>query len=247
MKTILTFASAAALAAATLSANAWWAVPYQPCNAPTAEQQKAMTEQQKAFAQKRQQAFEQMMAAQRKMAEQMAAQQAEMVKRAKANGYAPAADSFFAGPWGNDRVGASPWGDDAFNDFGPMGAEPPFANPWAEGPFAGEPKMPQAPTFPDMPAPPAMDVGQPPVPAFVNDHYAAMEAQRAKLIEESKARHDKAMKEMNERREKLLARYTSARPFMMPYGSAAKAPEQQTAAPAPASKSPATATATETN
>jgi hypothetical protein len=180
-----------------------------------------------------------------------------MAKRAKASGYAPATDPFFAAPWGNDRVGARPWGDDAFNDFGPMGAEPPFANPWAEGPFAGEPKMPEAPTFPDMSAPFAdmptfpempepygMDVGQPPVPAFVNHHYAAMEAQRAKLIEESKARHDKAMKDMNERREKLLARYTSAPPVMMPYGPATKAPEQKTAAPAPASKSPAPATET---
>ncbi len=79
MKKIATIASAVALTATSLSASAWWGC--NPC-AMTEEQQQAMAQQQTK-------AREQMMAAQRWMAEQMAAQRAEMTKRMQAQGVDP--------------------------------------------------------------------------------------------------------------------------------------------------------------
>ena len=67
-------------------------------------------------------------------------------------------------------------------------------------------------------------------PPHVQARYAVMQAQRAKAMEESKARRDKAMKEMTERRKEMEANrfarpHRYARPFASPYAMMAKAPE----------------------
>lgn len=273
MKTILTLASAAALAATTLTANAWWGGPYGPyagytpygTAGLTADQQKAMADQQKK-------AMEQMMAAQRKMAEQMAARRAEIAKQMKDKGYDPMmANPFFAGPGAADPFSAGPWGVNPFDAaYGPMGPEPSFADPWGTDPFAAAPKMPESPKFGEMPEPdmtgpfgtdipmmpampepygmdmpgmPPMDVAEPALPAFVRDHYKAMESYRAKVMKESNARREKAIEAMSKRREQLAARlhrYGYPHPFMMPYGTTVKTPAAPTVpkaqSPVPASK-----------
>ena len=115
MKKIATVASATALGVASLSAGAWWTAPYAPYGL-SAEQQKAMMEQQSK-------AMEQMMAAQRKMAEQMAAQQQEMAKRMKEQGFGPGTMDYPMDAFGADPFGGAPFGADPFGS-GPFGADP---------------------------------------------------------------------------------------------------------------------------
>lgn len=81
MKKILTLASAAALATASLSAGAWWGGPCGPYG---------MTQdQQRALAQQQTKAMEQMMAAQRRRAEQMAVQRTQAAERMQTPGVDP--------------------------------------------------------------------------------------------------------------------------------------------------------------
>ncbi len=237
MKKIATLASAIALAVTSLSAGAWWGGPCTPCGM-TQEQQQAMAQQQTK-------AREQMMAAQRRLAEQMAARQAEMAKHMQTQGVDPTTMGFPGGdPWGT----ANPWDDMAMPEYPTM------------------PAMPEPPSMPAIPEPFSMDMPQPPIPGFMRDRYAELEAYRSKMVEESKARRDRTTKEIAERRRKIEAnrltrphRY-SRPPFRSPYTRMTTTPEipasmSQTApavkvpaqvsgtAPAPeATPTPATAT-----
>jgi hypothetical protein len=223
MKKIATFASAAALSVASLSANAWRGTPYGPCGM-TKEQQQAMMEQQAKV-------IEQMTAARRKMAEQMAAQHAQMIKQMQEKPMDPMTMSV---PGAGD-----PWGDmGPWADMGPWD----LANPWSDmsaPEFPTMPEMPsigQMPEYPTMPemyepfGPSATDMPQPSLPPVMQGRYSDLEAYRAKVLEESKARREEAMKKMTERRKEILAnRYAHphrySHPFAHPYSEMFEAPE----------------------
>ena len=154
MNKIATFASAAALAAVSLSASAWWANPYPTCL--TEEQKQAMAEQQQAAAEQQAKAYEQMITAQRQMAEQFSVQQAEMVKRAQEQGFNPANMGY------------------PMSDYPAMPEMPQFGQ-MPELPampeFGQMPELPAAPQFGQMPELPAMpEFGQ--MPEFA--HSPAM-------------------------------------------------------------------------
>ena len=182
MKKIATIASAVALTATSLSASAWWGC--NPC-AMTEEQQQAMAQQQTK-------AREQMMAAQRWMAEQMAAQRAEMTKRMQAQGVDPMTMGF-PGTMGPEGTRDPWWGT---------------AGPWDDMGMPEYPTMPPMPEPPSMPAIPgsfSMEMPQPPVPTFMRDRYAELEAHRSRIMQESKTRRDKTIKEIAERRREIEA------------------------------------------
>lgn len=210
MKKIATLASAIALAATSLSVNAWWG------GCMTKEQQQTK-------------ARGQAMAAQRRLAEQMTAQRAEMTKRIQAQGVDPMTMGFPPGIM-------NPWGD-----MGPVGTMDPWgANPW------NNMGMPEYPSMPAMPEPFSMDMPQPQVPTFMRDRQAELKAYRSKVMEESKARRDKAIKEIAKRRKQIEAnrfthRHRYGRPSGYHYPRMIKAPEIPASAPqaAAAVKAPA--------
>lgn len=210
MKKILTLASAVALAAASVSASAWWGGPCTPYG---------MTQdQQQALAQQQTKAMERMMAAHRQRAEQMAAQQAQAVKRMQAQGMDPMAMGF-------------PGTMDPRDNMGPM-------DPWdmSMPEYPTMPTMPEYPTMPTMPEPFPTNMPQPPVPAFMQDRYAELEAYRARILEESKARHDKMTRRMAERRRKIEADrfthpYRSTHAFIPPRTRMTKTPEKPATKP----------------
>ncbi len=89
----------------------------------------------------------------------------------------------------------------------------------AMGQFPTMPEMPafgQAPEFPEMTSPYGMDMPMAHVPPRMQARYDAMQAQRAKAMEESKARHEKVVNEIAERRATAEAKRASrlARPYM---------------------------------
>jgi len=188
MKKILTLASAAALAAVSVSAGAWWGVPCIP--------QGLTQDQQQAMAQQQTKAMERLMAAQRQRAEQMAAQQAQAAERMKTQGI-------------DLRTMGFPAAMAPRNDRGPWKDPWNTANSWD---MSG-PKYPTMPAMPTMPEPFPMDGSQPSVPAFMQDRYAELEAYRARILEESKARRDKMTREMTERRRQLEANRPTHRPY----------------------------------
>jgi len=241
MKKIATLASATALAVVSVSADAWWGAPYGPYGV-SEEQQQALMKQQI-------QAREQMVAAYRQMAEQMAARRAQMAERFQQQGKDPMAMGFPGamdpwddmGPWG----GMDPWGDmGSWDNMGPWGAMDPWGtgSPWGDmstPEFPSLPGMPsfgQMPKYPEMPEPSAMDMPQPPVPADMQGRYAELDAYRTKVMEESKARHEKAVKEMTERRKEIAANrlaylHRYSRPFMYPHTRTSRASEKPAFAP----------------
>jgi len=228
MKTIASLASAGALAAFSLAAHAWWGVPYGPCGT-TEEQQRSMTEQQAK-------AMEQMMAYQRQMAEQMAPQMAPWGADERRGG--GPSDPFAMGypggmgPWGNMDMPEFPAMGD-MPSFGPMSSLPPLPDmpgfgpygrthdfPSFDSPYGQAPEMPDMPAFggmpeyPGFPEVPEPDLGylpQPSLPPFMQGRYAAIEAHRAKVLEEAQARREKAA----ERRREIEAN-RFARPHRYP-------------------------------
>jgi hypothetical protein len=123
------------------------------------------------------------------------------------------------------------------HDFPAMPERPRFGKMPQMPDFPG---MPEAPKFGEMPAMPEMPAGfergLPPVPPVLGHRGRALEAYRAQRMEESKARHDKAMTELDARRRGLVQRVSARRfgPPPMWYGPMA-APVAPTAAqPAPA-------------
>jgi hypothetical protein len=112
--------------------------------------------------------------------------------------------------------------------------------------FPAMPEMPafgQAPEFPAMPemtSPYGMDMPMAQVPPHMQARYDAMQTQRAKAMEESKARHEKVVNEMAERRAAAEAKRASrlARPYMPPM-MMAKAPVAETPAAPVAESAPA--------
>jgi len=100
-------------------------------------------------------------------------------------------------------------------------------------------QMPEYPAMPEMPeplGPSTMDMPQPPLPSFMQGRYADLDAYRAKVLEESQARREEAMKLMAERRKKILANRFSrphrySRPFVHPYSEMLKAPDVPAASP----------------
>lgn len=235
MKKIATIASVAALAVASASASAWWGAPYGSYSM-SEDQRQAMLKQQTK-------AMEQMMAAHR----QMAQHQAQMVKQMQNRGIDPMIMGFpgAMGPWSDMGVPEFPATPDmpAFSqapDFPTMPEIPAFGQvpdfpTMPEIPAFGQ--MSEYPTIPERPGPFAMDMPQPPLPAHWQSRYAAMEAQRVKVMKESKARHEKAMAEMSERRKEIEANrfahpHRYVRPIMPAYTKLAKtstipAPEPQ--------------------
>jgi len=182
-------------------------------------------------------AMERMMAAHRQMAEQMASRQAEIAKRMQEQGINPMSIGFpgEVGPWGDTDMPEMP----DMPAFGQMPEMPGFGQ-MPEMPAFGQmpdmPAMPEFPAMPEMPAPYGMDMPMAHVPPHVQARYAAMQAQRAKVMAESKARRDRALEEMTERRKEMEAnRFTRphrfARPFSSPHSLLAKAPAVQVPGP----------------
>lgn len=238
MKKIAILASAAALAATSMSAGAWWGGPYAPYgmtpHGMTEAQHKAMQEQHRAMVEQQKKAMEQM----------MIAHQAEMAKRMQERGVDPMTGGF---PGGID-----PWGDMSMPEMPAFGERPemPGFGQMPEMPempgFGQMPEMPEMPGFgqmPEMSAPYGMDTPVAHVPPHVQARYAAMQAQRAKAMEELETRRDRTMKEMAERRKDMEAN-RFARPsrygqsFASPYTMTTKVPEMPVAAP-PAAPAPA--------
>ena len=222
MKTILTLASVTALAAASMSATAWWAAPYA-YPALTAEQQQAMVEQQTK-------AMEQMMAAHRQMVE-------AMHKRMPEQGFGPMGfpgdAPFFADPWGQDSFSMPEM--PGFGQFPAMPEMPemPQLGQFPEMPELGQfppmPELGQFPAMPEMPAPYGAEIPHPAVPGFAHPRYQVIQAQRAKSMADAKARRDQAFQAMNERRRAAEAQraerpYRFARPHL-PYGLSPLAPQ----------------------
>ncbi len=252
MNKIATVASAAALAAVSMSASAWWANPYQPCM--TDEQKQAMAEQQQAMMAQRTKAMEQMMEARRKFAEQMANSAPRgfdpMTAGYPAMPEFPAMGEFPAMPE-MPAFGQAPQFP-AMPEMPAFGQAPEFpAMPempaFGQSPeFPAMPEMPafgQAPEFPAMPemtSPYGMDMPMAQVPPHMQARYDAMQTQRAKAMEESKARHEKVVNEMAERRAAAEAKRASrlARPYMPPM-MMAKAPVAETPAAPVAESAPA--------
>jgi hypothetical protein len=264
MKKIATLASAVALTAVSVSASAWWGAPYSVYGL-TEDQQRAMAEQQTK-------AMEQMMAVQQQMAKQMAARRADMAERMQAQGADPT-DAMAMGfpvtrdPWGD----MGPWSAmDPWNDMGPWGAMGPWGStmgpwgdmgpwgstmdPWADmGPW-GDMSMPGYPAIAEMrdfnmmpgSEPFTPEMPQPPVPAFMNSRYSDLDAYRARIMEESSARREEAMKRMAERRRKIamhrhIPPYGYARYLMPQYPGTAKASGTHAYAPQDASAAKVTA------
>jgi len=183
-------------------------------------------EQQQAMAQQQINVRERMMAAQRWQAKQIAARQAEMAKRLRTQGVDPVTRGFpgTMDPLGTPPISMDPW--DA-------------ADPW------GDIGMPEYPNIPAMPEPFSMHRPQPPIPSFMRDRYAELEAYRARMMEESKARRDEKTKEIAKRRKEFEAnRFTHprhyGRPFQPPYPKMTMTPEMSASTPqaTPAVKTP---------
>jgi len=177
-------------------------------------------EQQQAMAQQQTKAREQIMAAQR----------AEMAKRIQTQGVDPMTMGFpgtldplgiplgIIDPWG----AASPWNDMGMPEYPTM------------------PAMPEPPSMLAMPEPFSLEMPQPPIPSFMRDRYAELEAYRSQVIKKSKARRDKMTKEIAERRRELQANRRTrphhyGRPFGSPYPRMTTPPEIPTSAPETAS------------
>ena len=202
MNKIATVASAAALAAVSMTASAWWANPYQTCL--TEEQKQAMAEQHKAAVEQQAKAHEQMMAAHRQMAEQMAARQAEFAKRYQEQG----SNLANTGYPGADFPGMPAFGQmPEFPTMPEFGQMPEFP---ARPQFGQAPNMPEFPAMPEfgqlrgipeMPAQQGMDqrAGRA-MPASVQQRKHVHQAYMAKAKAESKARRERAMEEMQLRR-----------------------------------------------
>jgi len=126
MSKLIQTASAIALAAATTTAFAWYAAPYQPV-APSAEQHKALVEQQQAMMEQHDKAMREAFEAQRQFAEQQMA----WADQARQAWPAVPAPSFAATP-----------------DFPAMPAMPEF------GQYPNAPEFPKAPEFGQYPAMP---------------------------------------------------------------------------------------------
>jgi hypothetical protein len=248
MKKIATLASAVALCTVSVSASAWWGAPYGVYGL-TEDQQRAMAEQQTK-------AMEQMMAAQQQMAKQMAARRADVAERMQAQGVDPtdATAMGFPGtldPWGDMGLGSAmgPWGD-----MCPWGSTmDPWADrgPWGEMSMPGYPAMPEMRDFDMMPGaePFTPQMPQPPVPAFMKSRYSDLDAYRARIMEESSARREEAMRRMAERRKKItmhrhIPPYGYAR-SLMPHPGTAKATEMRAYAPQEATAAKVTAPAVE--
>jgi len=220
MMKIATLASVAALAAASMSASAWWTAPYGPCGM-TEDQQKAMQEQHQAMIEQQNKAMERM----------MTAQQAGMAKRMQERDVDRMTMGF---PGGMD-----PWGEMSMPETPAFGQIPEIPG------FGQMPEMPGFGQMPDMSTPYGMDMPMAYIPPHVQARHAAIQTQRAKAMEELKARRDRTMKEMAERRKDMEAN-RFARPsryghsFASPYTMTAKAPEMPAAAPqaAPAVEAP---------
>ncbi|EXJ15200.1 hypothetical protein [Imhoffiella purpurea] len=175
--TKLHLASVIALAAASTTASAWYALPpYAVAPAMTPEQQLEVVEQQKAMMEQQAKAFEQAMEAQRQFAEQ----QADYFKPFAQN---PETLGFPGHPYG-----AAP----AFPEMPPMpelGQYPAFPEMPEMPEFGQYPEMPKAPEFGKAPE----------LPAAVQKRIEEMDAYRAQAkqrMEEKRA----AFKQMSEQR-----------------------------------------------
>ena len=272
MKKIATLASAVALTAVSVSASAWWGAPYGVYGL-TEDQQRAMAEQQtKAMEQMmaaQQQMAKQMAARRADMAERMQAQGAAPTD-ATAMGLPVTRDPWGdtgpwsamdpwneMGPWGDMGPWGStmgPWGDmgpwgstmGPWGDMGPWGA----AAPWGDMSMPGYPPMSGVRDFDMVPEsePFTPEMPQLSGPAFMNSRYSDLDAYRARIMEESRARREEAMKRMAERRKKIamhrhIPPYGYARSLMPQYPGTAKVPEMRPYAPPGASAAKVTAAA----
>jgi len=218
-------ASAIALAAATTTAFAWYAAPYQP-PVPTQEQQQAMAEQQKVMAEQQRAMIEQQNKAMQQAfaaQQQFAKQQAEQFQKSQTQVPGPNSGSPFA---------EAP----AFPEMPPM----PEMGQYPSMPEM--PKMPevgQFPAMPEMPAAPAFEY--PALPESVQARIKEMDAYREQAKQQREERRA-AMKSWNEQRRAMNPHYGFGRPMaegapgmypsVTPNALGAPAPQQQATAPA---------------
>lgn len=197
MNKLLRFAASAAIISLSTSAHAWYwgAPPVYPYGVYglTQEQQKAMAEQ---AAKAQQQAIE----AQRKLAEQFAARQAELAKQYQERAQDPRATG---------SAGGYPFGPGPFS-YGP---------PWATG-------SPWRTPFDSSPG--SADYGPGYLGRDMKELWEESNARREQAMEEMEARREQSQKRMLEQR-RNLGRYQSpnnrdyARPYR--YGSPARMKE----------------------